>query len=220
MPLTTYNEFSTPLKISPKVSLKKTPIKYVLQFLNKKEEYMPVKLLTAENYSDKIFLSDFYKINNVNRRVPILAGRIRQYFSESKICDYEEDIKNMQKIMQKTLIYKEANSIYENNKNSNWDDHEAVGINEEQFEFANSFIGQLFESNMSVDILKKMEINPENYGNIAFDWFVNHDRQISISIRDNKAVFTYRFDHKKIYGEIPLNDDLDVIMDLIQKLYE
>ena len=220
MPLTTYNDFSTPLKISPKVSLKKTPIKYVLQFLNKKEEYMPVKLLTAENYSDKIFLSDFYKINNVNRRVPILAGRIRQYFSESKICDYEEDIKNIQKIMQKTLIYKEVNSVYENNKNNNWDDHEAVGINEEQFEFANSFIGQLFESNMRLDILKQLEINPENYGNIAFDWFVNHDRQISISIRDNKAVFTYRFDHKKIYGEIPLNDDLDVIMDLIQKLYE
>ena len=217
MSLTTYNNFSTPLRIPSKVSFKKTPIKYALQFFNKKEEYMSVKFSTDETYSDKNFLNDLYKINNAIKDSLINDGNIKWHPIESSTY---ENIKNIQKIMQKELLYREVNSVYEKNKNNNWDNYEAVGINEGQFKFANSFVGQLFESNLSLDTLKQTEVNPENYGNIAFDWFVNHDRQISISIRDNKAIFTYRFDHKKIYGEIPLNDDLDAIMDFIQQLYE
>ena len=117
-------------------------------------------------------------------------------------------------------IYREIDKIYQENKNDNWDNYDAVGINEEQLEYAKNFVHQIFNSNLSKRILDSIEVMPENYGNIAFDWFVDHDRQISIAIRDNKAIFTYRFDKRKIYGEIPIDKDLTTIIDLIQKLYE
>ena len=119
-----------------------------------------------------------------------------------------------------SIVHVKMNKIYEKNKNDNWDGYGAIGINSRQLEYANNFINKIFDSNLSEQILKFIEITPENYGNIAFDWFVNHDRQILISIRDNKAIFTYKFDKRKIYGEIPLNEDLTTVIDLIQKLYE
>ena len=117
-------------------------------------------------------------------------------------------------------VYREIDKIYEENKNDNWDGYGAIGINREQLEYANNFVHQIFNSNLNNKILSVVEISPENYGSIAFDWFVNHDRQISISIRDNKAIFTYKFDERKIYGEIPINKNLTTIIELIQELYE
>ena len=141
--------------------------------------------------------------------------------SSYKTANEEEIVlKNIEKYIQQHSLYLEMNKIYKENKNDNWDGYGAIGINNKQLEYANNFMNKIFNSNLSEKILKFIEINPENYGNIAFDWFVNHDRQISISIRDNKAIFTYKFDKRKIYGEIPLNEDLTTVIDLIQKLYE
>ena len=129
------------------------------------------------------------------------------------------EINSVQRKKVQVLTYEDMERVREENKKDNWDGYGAIGITDEHFNSAKEFVNELFESDLSKDILKLIEINPENYGNIAFDWFVDHDHQISISIRDNKAVFTYIFDKKKYYGETPISE-LDFIKDFIESLYE
>ena len=142
------------------------------------------------------------------------------YQNENTISFSTEDDEKENKRIQQVLLHAEAYKIYEENKNDNWDGYDAIGINNEQLEYATHFINKIFNSHLSEKVLKLIEIDSENYGNIAFDWFVDHDHQISISIRDSKAIFTYKFNKNKIYGEIPLNEDLTPIINLIQTLYE
>lgn len=138
--------------------------------------------------------------------------------STYEIDNYE--IANIERIKIQLLIYEDMKQVFNENKQDNWDGYKAVGINDNQFNFAMEFMSKLFESDLDKHILEQVEINPENYGNIAFDWFLDHDHQISISIRENKAVFTYRSGEKKLYGEIPVDDKLNSIIDLIKSLYE
>ncbi|MDE0152043.1 MAG: hypothetical protein OXK80_06090 [Bdellovibrionales bacterium] len=130
------------------------------------------------------------------------------------------EIDSIERAKIKLLIYEDMRQVFNENKQDNWDGYKAIGINHDHFNFAMEFMSKLFESDLHKDILEQVEVNPENYGNIAFDWFLDHDHQISISIRENKAVFNYKSNEKKFYGEVPVDDELDSIIDLIKSLYE
>lgn len=123
------------------------------------------------------------------------------------------------KCLHRKKIVRQIEDIREQNKNDNWDGYGAVAITPEAAKNAQDFIKKLLEnSKLDLNTLRLIEVEPENYGNIAFDWFKDHDHQISISVESNKTItYVYAIGEDKGGEKLPINKDLLSTIDLLIK---
>ena len=118
-------------------------------------------------------------------------------------------------------VFNEIEKIYQSSKHDNWDGENAEAISEEKLESAKTFFNKLMESGISSKALKSIEISPENLGNFCFDWFVDHDLQMSISVFSKEIVFVCKFPtDAERSGKQSIDTNIDDIVELINKLYK
>ena len=90
--------------------------------------------------------------------------------------------------------------------------------------FVLEFMDKLLKSNIDIDIIKKVEMyyyKEEEEENINFEWFIDHDYQLSLTLRENrKIIFNYRHDEDKDYGVMDGLNNIEYIINLLKNLYE
>lgn len=94
-----------------------------------------------------------------------------------------------------------------------WDGDDASPISEPSKKTAELFIDLIPEN---VDI---PDIEPENTGNLSFDWNQGKNRILSISVFPGKAVFAGILGSEKLHGEVVIQDEMPEQIDSILVRY-
>ena len=93
------------------------------------------------------------------------------------------------------LVKSEIKAVYKENQKRGWDGYDGEPIKKENMKAALVFAEAIFEK--SKLLIETVDIMPENTGAIAFEWFVDHGCQISISIFNKKLIYAYDFSKMK-----------------------
>lgn len=86
------------------------------------------------------------------------------------------------KMTRKDLFKKlnlDMDAIYKECSDRNWDGYDAEPITEKALNHGNFLLRDIFGS-VDLKYLEHLEVAPCNYGNIGFDWFKDHDNQVSV----------------------------------------
>ena len=76
-----------------------------------------------------------------------------------------------------------------------------------------------FADQIPVNLIKSLDIIPENDGCMCFEWFKSHEHFITISVCDDKLIYTYKIGDDDSYGEIYFTDR-KWLFEIVKKFYK
>ena len=111
----------------------------------------------------------------------------------------------------------EIKKLYEENNKKGWDGYGGLPIRRKNMENALVFFD--FISNRSKILIDNLDIVPENTGSLSFDWFRDHDCQVSVSIWKDRFHYFYVFPEKygRDCGTLPWRDK-EIMFSIIKKI--
>ena len=98
-------------------------------------------------------------------------------------------------------------NVYQKHQEEKWDGYEAEPMKylNESLKFAEDLFSE------SRTLIESVDVIPENDGCLCFDWFKSHSKYMTISVKDNKLIYTYKLGDEEDCGETTFSGKKDLI---------
>ena len=102
--------------------------------------------------------------------------------------------------------------VYKNHQEKDWDCYGASPML--WLKQSLRFAGQI-----PVNLIKSLDIVPENDGCMCFEWFRSHNHFIDISVQDDNLIYLYEIGDKDSYGTTHY-DNRQWLIEMVKEFYK